>query len=179
MNTNTQLSAAYAESVTRARLKVEELAERHIEAAEKLATIRDRVARIEAERSELIAKRNAGDDSDALAGRVYMLGLDLDSLRPLLVTASNEEAAINADLAGARGSLAAAQQAWDRHQDETLLANLKHRAGEVEQLLFEILSDVQAVGARLGRHSLVQSWSASNDLRNLASFGALPGRGWR
>ncbi|MGX2041835.1 hypothetical protein ACWJKU_17160 [Methylocaldum sp. MU1018] len=177
---NTQLSDVYAQAVVRAQMAAEELAERHIEAAEKLETIRDRIARIEAERAELIARRKPGEPvSDETAGRVFLLTQDLETLKPLLVEASNEESAINADLAAARGQLAAAEGNWRRHQDEILLANLKQRAGEVEQLLFDILNDVQAVGARLGRHSLVQSWSASNDLRNLVSFGALPGRGWR
>ncbi|MGX2041091.1 hypothetical protein ACWJKU_13285 [Methylocaldum sp. MU1018] len=179
MNNQNQLSDAFAQAVVRAQLKVEELAEKHAEAIEKLETIRDRIARIESERSELISKRNSGDDSDATAGRVYMLGLDLDALRPLLVEASNEESAVNADLAGSRGQLAAAQQAWDRHQRETLLASLKERAVQVEQLLFAILGDMTAVGAQLGKPSLTSVYTVSNDLRNLASFGALPGRGWR
>jgi hypothetical protein len=97
----------------------------------------------------------------------------------LLVTASNEEAALNADLAGARGQLAAAQQAWDRHQRETLLASLKERAGQVERLLFDILSDMTAVGAQLGKPSLTSVYTVSNDLRNLAVYGQVPGRGFR
>src|SRR5690554_3128934 len=102
-NQNTQLSDAYAQAVVRAQMAAEELSEKHIEAAERLANVRDRIARIEAERSELIAKRNAGDDSDATAGRVFLLNQDIETLRPLLAEASNEESAINADLAGARG----------------------------------------------------------------------------
>lgn len=174
---NIELSTVYADAVTRARLRVEELAERHIEAAEKLAIISSRVEEIENERARLTSNRKPGEPiDDATAGKVYLLNQDLDVLRPLLVEASRAEGEANANLAGARGELAAAEQNWRRHQDETLLASLKQRASEVEQLLFDILNDVQAVGARLGRHSLVQSWSASNDLRNLVSFGALPGR---
>ena len=174
---NIELSSVYAESVTRARLKVEELAEKHADAIEKLETIRDRIARLERARDALLAGREPGADlDDVSAGKVFAINRDIDTLRPLLVTASNEGAGANAALAGARGALAAAEQNWRRHQDETLLANLKQRAAEVESLLYGILNDVAQVGARLGRHSLVQSWSASNDLRNLASFGALPGR---
>jgi hypothetical protein len=180
MNTNIELSSVFADAVTRAQLRVEELAERHADAIEKLETVRSRIAEIENERARVMSNRKPGEPvDDATAGRFHMLGLDLDALRPLLVTASNEESAVNADLAGARAQLAAAQQAWDRHQRETLLSNLKARAGQVERLLFDILGDVQAVGAQLGKPSLTSVYQVSNDLRNLANFGALPGRGWR
>ncbi|HYE36129.1 hypothetical protein [Methylocaldum sp.] len=179
-NQNIELSASFAESVTRARLKAEELAEVHAEAVEKLETIRDRISRIEAERAKLVSSRKPGEPvDDATAGKVYLLNQDIETLRPLLVEVSNEEAAVSANLAGAQGRLAAAEQNWTRHQNEVLLANLKQRVAQTEQLLFGILNDVAQVGAKLGKPHLVQSWSPSNDLKNLVSFGALPGRGFR
>jgi|GEM_PF-4119828 len=174
---NTELSNAYAESVVKARSKCEELTERHIEAAEKLATVRDRIARLEQARDALLAGREPGAElDDVSAGRVYAINRDIDTVRPLLATASNEEAEANAALAGSRGQLAAAEMNWRRHQDETLLANLKQRAGQVEALLFDLLRDVTEIGGRLGRPHLRQNWIASNDLRNLVSAGWLPPR---
>ena len=168
------LDETISRGVERARhaLKIAEGA--HDAAKENATTIGARIQSLETERQTIISLRMQGAASESQEARLAVVAADLDGLRPLLVDAASQVAAL--DPTAERDMLTHHEKIWAMHvatrEHETIAA----RTAEIETALLGFVAAQHAAGVRAGKgQHLSLSYRPSDGLRRLIGYGAVPG----
>jgi len=169
-----ELDGSISRTVERARhaLKVAEGAQDV--AKQNLATITARIQALEEERQGIIQARMQGTASESQEARLAVVAADLDGLRPMLVAATSQVAAL--DPTKERDMLAHHEKIWAMHvatrEHETIAA----RTAEIETALLGFVATQHAAGVRAGKgQHLSLSYRPSDGLRRLIGYGVVPG----
>lgn len=139
----------------------------------KVEHIAERIAEVAQRRAAITAARLAGNSTPDEAIELSALGEDSEALRRMADAAEAESAALLPPLEMARTALARAEGEWQHHQDEARYNALLARAREHEAALLKVVNETYAAGQRLGHKYLRQSWRPSADLSSAVSTGSL------
>ena len=169
-----EFDGSISRAVERARHTMK-IAEDAQEAAQQnVATIAARIQSLEDERKVIIQARMQGAASEAQEARLAVVAADLEGLRPMLVDATSQVAALDPNKE--RDMLAHHEKIWTMHvatrEHETIAA----RTAEIETALLGFVAAQHAAGVRAGKgQHLSLSYRPSDGLRRLIGYGAVPG----
>ena len=169
-----EFDGSISHAVERARHTMK-IAEGAQEAAQQnVATIAARIQALEDERQVIIQARMQGAASEAQEARLAVVAADLEGLRPLLVDATGQVAAL--DPSKERDMLAHHEKIWAMHVAAREYETVAARTAEIEVAFLRAVATQHAAGVRAGKgQHLSLSYRPGDGLRRLIGYGALPG----
>ena len=167
------LIEALARQAATAQRVLAEAAQNHATATGKVEHIAERIADVAQRRAAITQARLGGTSTPDEAIELSALGEDSEALQRMAAAAEAEAAALLPPLEMARAALARAEDEWQHHQDEAQYNALLARAREHEAALLKVVADTYAAGQLLGHKYLRQSWRPSAELSSAMSTGSL------
>jgi hypothetical protein len=159
------LEALIAANLERAKLELAESEALHAAAVAKVAALQGRIEAAVIRQSEITLKRLDGAVTEAENVELAALDHDLEALESM-----HSEAVVAADRLkpdSARNRVAAASDAWERHQAQQTTSALLERAKELEARLVDCLAELAQRASVAGHGHFREVWEPSAGLQTL------------